>query len=184
MFAEQGAAIYTLGIGDLFVENLARWLEAREVEYLIDIRSPPYRIDRPELEPGALSKLLKARETKYLNLNKQLGDRPKDIALRSGGLIDYRRYRARAYAREGLERIEKAWELGARICVLGREADPVISHRARLIGQELHERGYTIRHLTHQGSRLMTHAELLRVLWLTRDSIHTTSQPSGKPRTP
>lgn len=184
MFAEQGAAIYTLGVGDLFVENLARWLEPREVEYLIDLRSPPYRIDRPELEPEELSRYLKARGTKYLNLSKKLGDRPKDIALRSGGLIDYRKYRTRSYAREGLERIERAWELKSRVCILGREADPVLSHRARLIGQELHERGYTIRHLTHQGSRLMTHAELLRVLWLTRDSIHTTSQPGRKPRTP
>ena len=37
MFAESGAAVYTLGCGALYLENIAGWLECREVEYLIDL---------------------------------------------------------------------------------------------------------------------------------------------------
>ncbi len=45
MFAESGAAVYTLGCGAMYLENIAKWLECREVEYLIDLRSPPYAIE-------------------------------------------------------------------------------------------------------------------------------------------
>ena len=173
MFAEQGAAVYTLGVGALFVERLARCLEAREVEYVIDIRSPPHGFHRPELFPEPLEAFLGARQTRYLNLAEDLGDRPRDVSLLGAkGQIDYRRYRSRPGAARGLERIMRAWEMGCRVCVLGRHPDPVQSHRARLVGHALFERGVQVRHLVTMGDRLMTHEELLRLVWRVRQSIH------------
>ena len=61
--------------------------------------------------------------------------------------------------------------MSCRVCILGREADPVRSHRARLIGQTLHDEGIHIRHLVHHGSKLMTQPELLHHLWWSQGDI-------------
>jgi uncharacterized protein (DUF488 family) len=172
MFAESGAAVYTLGCGAMYLENIAKWLECREVEYLIDLRNPPYDITRPELEPENFEAYLRSRGTKYLDLSEQLGDRPRDVSLFLGrNKIDYRKYRKRPQALEGIDRIMRAYEMRCRVCIFGRVEDPVQSHRARLVGQVLHERGVQVRHLLHFGSKLMTHDELLRHLWNVRQSI-------------
>lgn len=173
MFSESGAAIYTLGVGDYFLDNIARVIESREVEYVIDVRSPPHSFLREELFPDVLEPYLFARGTRYLNLSDKLGDRPSDVSLLGhGGVIDYQRYRQRDQAQLGLDRIEAAWKMGCRVCVLGREPDPVRSHRARLVGHGLYERGLRVRHLLHQGGKLMTHEELLQFVWNVRQTIH------------
>lgn len=173
MFSSAGAAVYTLGVGDLYLIHLLRWLDAREITHVYDVRSPPYEFSRPELFPQELAIALKAHEMTYMELSDGLGDRPRDISLhRPDHRLDYRRYLKRRTAQEHLSRIELAWSIGRRVCILGREADPVRSHHARLIGQGLYERQIIARHIHHRGCALITHDTLLRHIWMTRDSVY------------
>ncbi len=173
MFSDSGAAIYTLGVGSLSREHLVRWLMCREVEYVIDTRSPPYAFDRQDFFPDEFAQFLMAQQMKYLDLHKNLGDRPSDISLHTGiNRIDYRRYLKRTYAIAGVSRIALAFTMGCRVCVLGREGNPVYAHHARLIGQALHNKGIGVRHLTHMGNRLISHKSLIQMIHIQGDSVH------------
>lgn len=149
------SAIYTLGCGEMLPEHICRRLESLEVEFIVEVRSKPFAIDRPDLYPSQLQALFEEREFKYLDMSAQLGDRPEDLSVyaRGGQRIDYQKCRQRAWAQEGLARLLKAYELGLRLCLLGREPDPCKSHLARFIGESLWEDHHIeSRHLTAGGS--------------------------------
>lgn len=149
-------AIYTLGTGDMLLEHISRRCECLGVEYIIDLRSPPYDFGRKDLWPKPLHDYLAEREIRYVNMHQSLGDRPDDISVyvQSGRRIDYRKCYDRQWAQQGLQRILNAYELDLRICLLDREADPRKSHRARFIGPWLAQQNIPVRHLATSGTWL------------------------------
>ncbi len=178
MFAASGAAIYTMGIGDFSREHVVRRLMCRGVEFVVDIRSPPYAFDMSDFFPEELSKFLSVQGLRYLNLSDNLGDRPRDISLHTSmKRIDYRRYLSRRYASEGISRIALAYTIGCRVCVLGREAKPVYAHHARLVGQGLAERDVGVRHISMYGDAMMSHAALVRQINLLGETVHFSPAP-------
>lgn len=148
-------AIYTLGCGEMLPEHICRRLESLDVEYIVEVRSKPFAIDRPDLYPSHLQTLFEERAFKYLDMSAQLGDRPEDLSVyaRGGQRVDYQKCRQRSWAMEGIQRLHKAYTLGLRLCLLGRQPDPCKSHLARFIGEALwDEHQIESRHLTAGGS--------------------------------
>lgn len=174
MFSDAGAAIYTLGVGeDLYLEHFVRWLMCREVAFVIDTRSPPYAWNREQFSPPELAGFLQVQGMKYIDMSKNLGDRPSDISLHTSmGRMDYRRYLKRPYAIAGINRIALAFTTGCRVCVIGREPNPIFSHHARLVGQGLQDRGIVARHISYMGNRIIPHPTLIRHIHLQHDSVH------------
>lgn len=167
-----------MGVGDLSREHIVRRMMCREVEFVIDIRSPPYAYDMSELFPDEFSAFLAAHEMRYLHLSNNLGDRPRDISLHTSmKRIDYKRYLTRPYAVDGISRIALAYTIGCRVCVLGREANPVYAHHARLVGQGLADRGVGVRHLSVMGDAMMSHATLVRHIAQRGETVHTSPTP-------
>ncbi len=158
-------AIYTMGCGDLLREHLLRRLQHRRITHVVDLRSAPFEFSRRDLMPPALHSFLAEHDIKYLYLGDSLGDRPEDVSvyLQGGAQIDYLRCRERAWAQAALDRLMRAHDLGFRLMLLGREADPCRCMRARLVGRMLLERGVSPRHITAFDS-LMTQAQVLRVI--------------------
>ena len=170
--ASQGV-VYTMGIGAMEREQMVRRLMARQVEFVVETRSPPFALHRAEFEPAVFKGFLQAQQIKYLDLSAALGDRPRDISLRTtGGRLDYRRYLKRDYAKQGLSRIALAHITGCRVCVIGREDDPAWAHHARLVGEGLGERGVLALHVRRDGDATLTHTALRRQITRSGDSIH------------
>lgn len=170
--------IYTIGVGELLAEHLCRRLESLEVEFVIDVRSPPFSIDRPDLYPSQLERVFTEHELRYVNMSDQLGDRPKDVSVytRGGQRVDYRKCRQRDWAKEGLSRLLKAYQLGLRICLLGRHPDPCHSHVARFIGEAIwDEHQIEARHLMASGS-WSTQNDIRQLLARWGQELHLSSE--------
>ena len=162
----QRGVIYTLGCGELLPEHLCRRLMSLDVSFVVDVRSAPFEISRPDLYPSALKGLLEAQEIRVVSMSDTLGDRPEDVSVyvQGGKHIDYQRCRQRPWFQRGVERLHKAYSLGLRVCVLGREPDPCKSHLARAIGEALWElHGVELKHLTASGPLLCQH-EVRRIV--------------------
>ena len=180
MFSPQGGALYTLGCGHMLGERVVTTLEAREVGFVFDLRSPPFDLSRPDLEPDALGARFEAAGTRYVRAHEELGDRPQDISLyvESGARIDYTKYAARESAKRMLARLEDAWQGGYRVALLGRTSDPALAHRARFVSEALYQRaGIVARHLVVMGSSTISHTEVRRMIWGMRDTITLSARP-------
>lgn len=166
---ELAGAIYTLGTGDMLLEHISRRCEALGVEYLIDLRSPPYDFNRRDLFPHPLSEYLAERDIRYVNMHQTLGDRPEDVSVyvQGGRRVDYRKCYDRPWALQGMQRLLHAHELGLRICLLDREPDPRKSHRARFLGPWLAQHNIATRHLAPSGAWLTQREveHLIETVW-------------------
>jgi uncharacterized protein (DUF488 family) len=139
--------------------RLIELLRAAGAETVADVRSSPFsrrlpQFNRPELELG-----LKAAGLAYVFLGDLLGGRPRQAELYDDeGRVDYRRVRATAFFRRGLERVERVREK-YRVALLCAEEDPLDCHRGLMIAPALVERGIRPGHLRGDG-RVETTAAL------------------------
>ena len=102
------ATLYTLGTGDLLAGRLLERLQWLDVELVVDLRAPPFDIDRLDVAPGALATALAPFEIEHLDLGAQLGAHRNTIGIRTHGRLDYRKLYRVEHVREGLSRVAAA----------------------------------------------------------------------------
>lgn len=140
--------LYTLGVGDLSLEHLARRLEYRGIEVVCDLRSPPFAVHRMGTMPSALATRLAAVGIRHEDASAYLGDRPADLSVFvHDGRVDYSRLLKRDPTKQALSHLMTLLQGGAKICLLGRSAEPAMCPRGRFVGHVFAQRGVEVKHI-------------------------------------
>mgnify|MGYP001820553889 CR=1 FL=1 len=155
----QAGAIYSIGYGQRDGDLIRALLLRHGVQILVDVRSAPYSRHRPEFSKKPLRRAVEAAGMRYWFRGAHLGGMPRDPSVYVGGKLDPTRYRARPAFRRDLDRLACAAHLGAVLCLLCAEADPLRCHRFSLLGEELRRKGLEVQHIGADG-RVKTQSEL------------------------
>jgi len=140
--------IFTIGYGareiDVFIAALQRYA----IEFLLDVRSRPYSRYKPDFSKDALAEHLRRAGIRYVYMGDTLGGLPADpTCYHADGKVDYDQVEARAFYREGLDRVARAHEQGRRVALMCSEGKPEMCHRSKLIGKSLARRGIPVTHI-------------------------------------
>ncbi len=156
--------IYTIGHGNLAIEEFIALLDQHKIEALIDVRSAPYSKYVPHFNQKPLHAALHAAGIKYSYAGEKLGGRPKDPALYRGGavsaedadrhdfldIVDYRLLAETDTYKEGIVRLlEIAGQY--RTAIMCSEENPDMCHRKKLIQRTLLARGVSVLHIRKTG---------------------------------
>lgn len=160
MTTSQTVPIYTIGYGSRSAEEMLELLHRLGIQYLVDVRSQPYSRYKPEFSREALEAALAGPGIRYLFLGEQLGGRPDDPTCYVDGKVDYDRCREKTWYREGISRIQRAWEQQLPVALMCSEGKPEHCHRSKLLGATLEEIGVSVRHIDERGE-LRTQAEVI-----------------------
>jgi uncharacterized protein (DUF488 family) len=126
-------------------------LTAHGVSVVFDVRSSPYSSRFPHFNRSDLSTWLENRHIRYYFAGRHLGGRPADQSLYIDNQACYSAMAKSTAFISALRRIA-SWTSTARCALLCAEGDPLECHRFLLIGRQLHERGFEVRHILSNGA--------------------------------
>ncbi len=172
--------IYTIGYGNRSIDEWIALLRHYKILYLVDIRSQPYSRFHPDFSKAALEGRLKSEGLHYIFLGDKLGGRPQDETCYVNGKVDYAILREKPFYLEGITRLSRAREKGARIALMCSEQKPEECHRSKLIGYTLRERGVDVAHIDESG-KLKSQEEVDQML--TGGQLSLFDDPALNPKT-
>lgn len=155
--------IWSIGQGRRGLPQLIAPLQAREIRFLLDVRSAPWSGVKPEFSREPLAAHLRGTGLRYLYLGDTLGGRPSDPSCYVGGRVDYAITAATPRFQRGLARLVSAWEQGHQVCLFCSEGDPERCHRSKLIGVALAELGVEVQHIGADDS-VRTQSQVMQSL--------------------
>lgn len=139
--------IYTIGYGSRSMEAFLAVLRGHQIAYVIDIRSMPYSRFKPEFSKDALEAHLHGEGIRYLYMGDALGGQPTDRDCYVDDKVVYDRVRGKAFFREGIDRVRRAFQQQVRVALMCSEGKPSECHRTKLIGLTLAEQGIPVAHI-------------------------------------
>jgi uncharacterized protein (DUF488 family) len=139
--------IYTIGYGAREMAALIAVLKARGIEYLLDVRSRPYSRYKPDFSKAALAQHLEAAGIRYVFMGDTLGGQPDDATCYEDGKVIYELVAEKAFYREGIDRLRRAWQQQLPVCLMCSEGKPEQCHRTKLIGKTLVAAGIAVAHI-------------------------------------
>lgn len=152
--------VYTIGYGSRTIEQFIEALKTYEIAYLIDIRSAPYSRFKPEFSKGELETRLRQDGVRYVYMGDLLGGLPADRECYVDDKVVYEILRQKAFFREGIDRIRRAFEQQLRVVLMCSEGKPETCHRSKLIGEVLADLGIPVLHIDEHGE-LRRQAEVI-----------------------
>ena len=153
--------IFTIGYGAREIDAFIAVLQQQRIEFLLDVRSRPHSRYKPDFSGDLLEGHLRRAGIRYLFLGDSLGGRPADpTCYDADGKVDYAAVEQRAFYREGLERVARAYEQGRRVALMCSEGKPEACHRSKLIGKSLTRRGIPVAHID-EHNELISQEEVL-----------------------
>jgi len=145
--------IYTIGYGNRKVEDFANILKNFDIQYLIDVRSKPYSKFNPDFNQNELKFFLKEKGITYGFLGDTLGGRPDcPCCYDKEGKVDYDTVKEQEFFKNGLARLEIAYQKQFKIVLMCSESKPEECHRTKLIGEELAKNEIEITHIDENGN--------------------------------
>jgi uncharacterized protein (DUF488 family) len=160
---EEGSAlipIFTIGYGDRSIESFIELLRSHDLAFLIDVRSAPYSRYKPEFSREPLENALRGSGIRYVFMGAQLGGRPEDTDCYEDGKVRYEIVRQKEFYREGIARIQAAFEQQQRVVLMCSEGKPENCHRTALIGESLAEMKIEVRHIDERD-QIKTQEEIM-----------------------
>ncbi len=152
--------IYTIGYGARSMDEFVAALQAHQIAYLIDVRSAPYSRFKPEFSKRELEIQLRLHGIRYIYLGDQLGGQPDDRECYVDDKVVYDLVKEKPFYREGIARLQSAFDKGLRVALMCSEGKPEMCHRSKLIGASLAELDIPVMHIDEEGV-LRTQAEVL-----------------------
>jgi len=144
--------ILTIGYGQRSVAAFVTLLQAHEIAFLIDIRSTPYSQFEPDFDKETLATTLSGQGIRYVFMGDALGARPENPECYVNGQVSYEQLQEQESFRQGVARVQKAFEQGLSVALMDAPARPETSHRSHLIGKILSERGIPVQHIDESGT--------------------------------
>jgi uncharacterized protein (DUF488 family) len=150
--------ILTIGHSRHPLERFIGLLEDAGATSGADVRSAPMSRFSPHFNRRALAASLEERDIAYLFLGKELGGRPDNSEMYTGGVADYEKMAASPEFRSGIDRLIAETER-ARVAVMCSEVDPLDCHRCLLVARAVAGRDIDICHILASGE-IMPHAKV------------------------
>lgn len=171
--------IYTVGYGARSIDEFVEVLRRYDIAYLLDLRSAPYSRYKPEFSKDSLSARLRADGIRYLYVGDALGGQPADRDCYEDDKVVYDRVREKAFYKEGIERVRRAFSQQLRVALMCSEGKPAACHRVKLIGVTLEEWGVPVMHIDENGE-LRSQAEVIGEL--TEGQLNLFGEPEFRSR--
>ena len=154
------STIYSVGYGGRSVPDFITLLKRYSIAYLIDVRSKTYMSRNLFYSPKSFALKLKACGVVYANFGDTLGGVPMDRGCyNSSGRVDYSKVRESDFFKETINRLLVANEKSLKVALMCHEAKSELSHRFRLIGEELYAKGVLVNYIMTE-SLVLTHEEI------------------------
>ena len=142
--------IYTIGYVSYTPEKMIKVLWAFGISCLIDVRSSPYSAYYKQFDRDILSKKLREAGIIYRNYAREFGARQEDLRFFSDeGYLDFDLFTRSEQFHEGVDKVRKGMKLGYTFALMCAEKDPMTCHRAIMIGKNLKEQGFRVRHILY-----------------------------------
>ena len=143
--------LWTIGYGGRTLLEFLSCLAAREIRFLIDVRSVPRSRFRPEFSDDRIDHELKKVGVRYVFMGDLLGGRPKDPACYADGFTDYARCAEHADYHRGVFRLAAAAKQPSAAAIMCSEGKPEDCHRSKLIGEMLVRDSINVAHIDESG---------------------------------
>jgi len=152
--------IFSIGYGNLSIDEFIDIIRHFNINYIIDIRSKPYSKYNNNYSKAFLSQYLKNNNINYIYLGDILGGIPNNkYYYDSNGKVEYDKLKNDNKYKEGILKVKRDIENDKRMCLMCSESKPEDCHRSKLIGESLYDIGIDIVHILHDKS-LVNHSML------------------------
>jgi uncharacterized protein (DUF488 family) len=142
--------LYTIGYSQHTQESFIEVLNQYCVEIVVDVRSSPYSVYKPEFNQNVIRNILQSNDIKYIFLGDHVGARFSDPLVYVNGVADYEKISKHKIFILGIERLKKGIE-NFTIALMCAEKDPIQCHRTILISRHL--KNYAnIQHILEDGN--------------------------------
>jgi uncharacterized protein (DUF488 family) len=145
-----GPILYSIGHSNHSPARFLELLRAAGIGLVVDVRSVPASRYVPAYTREAMRDWLAQGGIGYRWLGQQLGGKPRDAALLTGGRTDYAKVTASADFQAGIATL---LEIAAAqpLAMMCAERDPADCHRTHLVTPALTTRGADVRHILADG---------------------------------
>jgi uncharacterized protein (DUF488 family) len=146
----ESISVLTIGHSIHAYERFLALLRGAGVTAIADVRTSPFSRQFPQFNRDTLLRELRQDGISYACLGRELGGRPNDSRLYTGGIADYEKMAATDEFRSGLDRVLEGAQR-YRIALMCSEQDPLDCHRCLLVGRALAKRGVSVQHVLADG---------------------------------
>jgi uncharacterized protein (DUF488 family) len=144
--------VFTIGHSTHEIDAFLGLLSRYGINCLIDVRSAPYSRIAPQFNKEALSSTLKEAGILYTHFEKEFGARhTRPSLLDEEGKVDFDKVRASAEFQQGVQRLQKALDLGYKVALMCSEGSPFDCHRFSMITYQLVKEGLQVQHILTEG---------------------------------
>ena len=143
--------IYTIGHGNIALEDFLLLLGQHLIEVVVDVRSQPYSHYVPQFGREQLQQSLAQTGINYIYMGDTLGGRPRDGGFyRPDGQVNYNKL---AGADFFLEAIDQVFQISEQRCtvIMCSESHYKECHRHFLIARVCVQKGFMVQHILPSG---------------------------------
>ena len=141
--------IYTIGHSNYTIEKLIDMLKRFNIDCVVDIRGIPYSKYNIQFDKETIKYLLTKEGFKYLYMGEEFGANRLlgKESYNNEGFADFDKVIKEESFKEGIERLKVGCNKGYKIVLLGAMQDPLRCHRSILLGRELINNGFEVKHI-------------------------------------
>lgn len=152
--------IFTIGYSGYNIDAFIATLIEYKISFLIDVRSQPFSKYFTDYNEKELRLILNKNHIIYRNFKEEFGARQLDkIYYNSEGVLDYKMFTSSKLFEDGYKKVLTGIEMGYSVCLMCAEKDPINCHRSMMIGRELYNRGFEVKHVM-PPKKLLTQKDL------------------------
>ncbi|WP_042275235.1 DUF488 domain-containing protein [[Clostridium] dakarense] len=140
--------IFTIGHSNYSVEKLIDMLRYYNIDCVVDIRGTPYSKYNIQFNKETIKNTLIRAGFVYIYMAKEFAaKRENKISYNSEGYSDFEKVINEEDFLVGMKRLKDGCNKGYKIALLGAMQDPIRCHRSILVGRELINYGFEVKHI-------------------------------------
>ena len=140
--------IFTIGHSNYKVEKLINMLRYYNINCVVDIRGTPYSKYNVQYNKVTIRDTLIKEGFVYIYMAKEFAaKRENKESYNKEGYSDFEKVIYEEEFKNGIERLKNGCKKGYRIALLGAMQDPIRCHRSILVGRELVQHGFNVKHI-------------------------------------
>ena len=140
--------IFTIGHSNYNVEKLIDMLRYYNINCVVDIRGTPYSKYNVQYNKETIRDTLIKEGFVYIYMAKEFAaKRENKVSYNKEGYSDFEKVIYEEEFKNGIERLKNGCKKGYRIALLGAMQDPIRCHRSILVGRELVQHGFNVKHI-------------------------------------
>lgn len=140
--------IFTIGHSNYSVEKLIDMFKYYNIDCVVDIRGTPYSKYNIQFNKDTIKNTLIKAGFIYIYMAKEFAaKRENKVSYNSEGYSDFEKVITEDDFLTGIKRLKDGCNKGYKIVLLGAMQDPIRCHRSVLVGRELMNHGFEIKHI-------------------------------------